>query len=95
MVRDRRGLAFVLAQSVRATQRAPKASEKRRAEATIYLSGVMLDPDGSYSAIKPELDGIVQAGLLRGDRVQDVDLSVTQRRAESRKAQRVVWEVSE
>ena len=93
LVRDRSGRAQVIAQSVR--KGAPVPSGKCKVEAVIYLSGVPFDPDGAFSACKPELDGIVRGGLLRGDRPQDIELSVTQRKAESRKAQRVVWTISE
>ena len=91
LVRDRSGLAQVIAQGVR--RGAPVAKDRRKVEATIYLSGVPFDPDGAVSSIKPELDGICRAGLLRGDRPQDIELTVTQRKAASRKEQRVVWTI--
>jgi hypothetical protein len=84
-------MAQILAQSVR--RGAPVPKDKRKVEAVIYLSGPFFDPDNAHSAIKPWLDGICRAGLLRGDRPQDIELSVTQKRAASRKEQRVVWTI--
>ena len=91
LVRDHSGMAQILAQSVR--RGAPVPKDKRKVEAVIYLSGPFFDPDNAHSAIKPWLDGICRAGLLRGDRPQDIELSVTQKRAASRKEQRVVWTI--
>lgn len=93
-VRERRGLAKVLGQSARSAQRLPPASEKRRVEATIWVCGVPWDIDGAVSALKPEIDGLVDAGLLRGDRVADLELVVTQAKAKSRRDQCVVWVIS-
>lgn len=94
LVRDRRGLVRILAQSARSSQRLGPATEKRRAEATIWLSGVQFDPDGAVSALKPEVDGLCDAGLLRGDKVGDVELVVRQAKAKSRRDQCVVWVIS-
>ena len=94
LVRERRGLVRILAQSARASQRLGPAREKRRAEAVIWLSGVQFDPDGAVANLKPDLDGIVEGGLLRGDKVGDVELVVTQVKAKSRRDQCVVWTIS-
>jgi hypothetical protein len=93
-VRDRRSLVRLLGQSVRSAGRHPKARVKMRAEAVIWLSGVQFDPDGALSALKPDVDGLVDAGLLRGDKVGDVELGVRQARAKSRREQCVVWTIS-
>jgi hypothetical protein len=93
LVRDRRGLVRLLAQSALATHRLPAPTGRRTATAEIRLSGVLFDPDGAVSALKADLDGLVSAGLLAGDRVEDVELSVNQVRV-PRGEQAVVWTVS-
>lgn len=95
LVRGRRAWVANIARTARMSANIPPVNVKVRAEATIILSGTFFDYDGSISSLKPEIDGLCDAGLLRGDRLADLELTVKQERAKSRLAQAVVWVLEE
>lgn len=96
LVRERRAWVANIGRAARMSARMPVADGPRRVSATIMLSGTFFDPDGATAALKPEIDGLCDAGLLRGDRTADLKLlPVEQVRAKSRLAQGVVWVIEE
>ena len=93
IVAERKQLVKLIAQSARVRSGEPKTIEPKRALATVYVSGRFRDPDNLVASLKADLDGLVDAGVLRNDDSTSVDLEVQQRRSLFANQQRVLWEI--
>lgn len=51
----------------------PKDFPLRKATLEVTVFGVRVDPDGCVAALKPVLDGIVDAGILKDDSWRTLD----------------------
>ena len=91
----RKELVALLASSARAKARMAPATGWRKATATVSLAGSFFDPDNVYSALKFDIDGLVAGGALEDDTADLLELSVRQRRVQTRNQQEVVWEVED
>jgi hypothetical protein len=93
LMRDRKNLVAILAGSALARARSGPASSPCLVQATIYIAGVRFDPDNLVAALKADLDGLVDAGLLVDDSPKWLRLEVAQVRV-PRREQRIEFRIS-
>ena len=106
LVRERKEHVWAHAMVLPPAKR-PTADGPRRAEATVYLSGVPMDQDNLTAALKCDLDALAsprpgatprQAGLkaclIIDDDPQHLEVTVRQVRCKHRWEQRVEWAIS-
>lgn len=83
-----RGLAWAYAVNAWRAANIPKASAKRSCRIEIIYPtsrrGPMTDPDSALARLKPLIDGLVDAGCLRGDGPADVSYEPIQQRKEGK-----------